>query len=89
MFAHALLVVAAVTDRTRHSPPPPGLVWLICNEVQHLFAALLARPSPVTSATGCAGLCGDAGNRPALRPVTTAGKPTDHEDHDLQLAYSA
>jgi hypothetical protein len=44
MLGHAFLVVAAVTDRTRH-PPPPGLVWLTCNEVQHLFAALLARPA--------------------------------------------
>jgi hypothetical protein len=45
MLAHAfLVVVAAVTDRIRH-PPPPGLVGLTCNEVQHLFAALLARPA--------------------------------------------
>jgi SRSO17 transposase len=43
MLAHAFLVVAAVTQRTRH-PTPPGLVGLTCNEVQHLFAALLARP---------------------------------------------
>jgi len=40
-------VVAAVTDRTRH-PPPSGLVRLTCNEVQHLFATLLARPPLVT-----------------------------------------
>jgi SRSO17 transposase len=44
MLAHASLVVAALTDRIRH-PPPPGLVGLTCNEVQHLFAALLARPA--------------------------------------------
>jgi len=43
MLAHAFLVVAAVTQRTRH-PAPLGLVGLTCNEVQHLFAALLARP---------------------------------------------
>jgi hypothetical protein len=43
MLAHAFLVVAAVTQRTRH-PTPPGLVGLTCNEVQHLFAALLAHP---------------------------------------------
>jgi hypothetical protein len=33
------LVVAAVTDHTRH-PPPLGLIPLTCNEIQHLFAAL-------------------------------------------------
>jgi hypothetical protein len=44
ILAHAFLVVAAVTERTRH-PAPPGLVGLTCNEVQHLFAALAARPA--------------------------------------------
>ena len=44
MLAHAFLVVAALTDRTRH-PPPSGLISLTCNEVQHLFAALLTRPA--------------------------------------------
>jgi hypothetical protein len=44
MLAHAFLVVAAVTERTRH-PPPLGLIPLTCNEVQHLFAALLAQPA--------------------------------------------
>jgi SRSO17 transposase len=39
-----LLVVAALTDRSRH-PPPSGLVGLTCKERQHLFAALLARPA--------------------------------------------
>jgi DDE superfamily endonuclease len=35
---------------------------------------------------GCAGRGGDAGTRPALRPVTTGGKPpSDREDHDLRL----
>ena len=43
MVAHAVLVVLAATHRTRH-PPPAGLISLTCNEVQHLFAALLARP---------------------------------------------
>jgi SRSO17 transposase len=42
MLAHAFLVVAALTDRTRH--PPSGLISLTCNEVQHLFAALVAVP---------------------------------------------
>jgi hypothetical protein len=44
MLAHAFLVVAALTDRSRH-PPPSGLVGLTCKERQHLFAALLARPA--------------------------------------------
>jgi hypothetical protein len=44
MLAHAFLVVAALTERTRR-PLPPGLVGLTCNEVQHLFAALLALPA--------------------------------------------
>ena len=43
MLAHAFLVVAALTEQTRH-PPPSGLIGLTCNEVQHLLAALLARP---------------------------------------------
>jgi hypothetical protein len=44
MLAHAFLVVATLAERTRH-PAPAGLIGLTCNEVQHLFAALLARPS--------------------------------------------
>ena len=43
MLAHAFLVVAALTSNTRH-PPPPELIGLTCNELQHLVAALLARP---------------------------------------------
>jgi SRSO17 transposase len=39
MLAYAFLVVAAVTQHTRH-PPPLGLIPLTCNELQHLFAAL-------------------------------------------------
>jgi len=44
MLAHAFLVVAALTEHTRH-PPPPGLIGLTCNEIQHLFAALLGQPT--------------------------------------------
>jgi SRSO17 transposase len=44
MLAYAFLVVAALADHTRH-PPPPGLIGLTCNEIQHLYAALLARPA--------------------------------------------
>jgi hypothetical protein len=43
MLAHAFLVVAAVAERARQQPPS-GLVPLTCNELQHLFAALVARP---------------------------------------------
>src|SRR6266511_357596 len=50
MLAYAFLVVAAVTEHARH-PPPLGLIPLTCNEIQHLFAALVAVPA------------GDAGHR--------------------------
>jgi SRSO17 transposase len=43
MLAHAFLVVTAVADQGR-GPGPPGLIKLTCNEVQHLFAALVAAP---------------------------------------------
>jgi hypothetical protein len=43
MLAHAFLVVAAVTERIC-GPSPSELIPLTCNEVQHLFAALVARP---------------------------------------------
>jgi SRSO17 transposase len=43
MLAHAFLVVAALTERLQR-PPPWGLTALTCNEIQHLFAALVARP---------------------------------------------
>jgi hypothetical protein len=44
LLTHAFLVVAALTDSVRRSPPP-GLVGLTCNELQHLFAALVAAPA--------------------------------------------
>jgi hypothetical protein len=44
MLANAFLVVAAVTEQTRQ-PPSSGLIPLTCNELQHLFAALVARPA--------------------------------------------
>jgi hypothetical protein len=44
MLAHAFLVVAALAERTRH-PAPLGLIPLTCNEIQHLFAALLVQPA--------------------------------------------
>jgi hypothetical protein len=44
ILAHAFLVVAALTERTQR-PPPEALIPLTCNEIQHLFAALLVRPT--------------------------------------------
>ena len=85
MLAHAFLVVAAVTERTRHRPPA-GLISLTCNEVQHLFATLLARPTG-DPAIDCVGRSGDADTKPAPAPATTNDKPPDHEDHDLRLEY--
>jgi SRSO17 transposase len=43
MLAYAFLVVAATTEHARQ-PAPPGVIELTCNEVQHLFAALVAAP---------------------------------------------
>jgi hypothetical protein len=43
ILAYAFLVVAAATQRARH-PPPLGLIPLTCNEIQHLFATLVAAP---------------------------------------------
>ena len=53
MLTYAFLVVAAATQHAR-PPPPLGLIPLTCNEIQHLFATLVAAPSP-TAPTGCAG----------------------------------
>jgi hypothetical protein len=44
MLAYAFLVVAAVSQHARH-PPPLGLIPLTCNEIQHLFAILVAVPA--------------------------------------------
>ena len=44
MLAHAFLVVAALAEHT-HRPPSPELVPLSCNELQHLYATLAARPA--------------------------------------------
>jgi SRSO17 transposase len=44
MLAHAFLVVAALAERSRH-PLPPGLIPVTCNQVQHLFAAVVVRPA--------------------------------------------
>ena len=43
MLAYAFLVVAAVTEHAQR-PAPPGAIELTCNQVQHLFAALVAVP---------------------------------------------
>jgi hypothetical protein len=86
MLAHAFLVVAALTQHTRH-PPPHELIGVTCSKVQHLFAALLAGPQLI-AATGCAGRCGDDDISNAPAPATTDDKPHGtHEDHDLRLRY--
>jgi hypothetical protein len=85
MLAYGFLVVAAATQHARH-PPPLGLIPLTGNEIQHLFAALVAAPI-TTAATGCAGRGGDAATRPAPASATTASRPTDREHHELQLEY--
>ncbi|MER8181994.1 IS701 family transposase [Kitasatospora sp. NPDC094015] len=43
MLAHAFLVVTSAAERARN-PTPPGLIPLTCNEIQHLFATLVAQP---------------------------------------------
>jgi hypothetical protein len=43
MLAYAFLVVAAVTEHAQR-PAPPGAIELTCNEIQHLFATLVAVP---------------------------------------------
>jgi hypothetical protein len=65
MLAHAFLVACALAERTRH-PAPPELIPVTCNEVQHLFAALLAQP-PGAPTSGCAGRCGDDDIKPRAR----------------------
>ena len=42
MLAHAFLVVVALAERIRQ-PAPSELIPMTCNEVQHLFAGLLAQ----------------------------------------------
>jgi hypothetical protein len=80
MPAHAFLVVAAVTDRTRH-PSPSGRIGLTCNEVRRLLAALLARPAE-NLGLGCAGPSGAADTSPAPTAATTNDRPANHEVHE-------
>ena len=44
MLAHAVRAITALAERARDRVAP-GLVPVTCTEVQHLFAALLARPA--------------------------------------------
>jgi hypothetical protein len=60
LLAHAFLVVA-VAEHARQQTPF-GLVPLTCSEVQHLLAALLARPVGDLG-PGCAGRSGGADSR--------------------------
>jgi hypothetical protein len=78
MLAHAVLVVAALTDHTRHSRPPE-LIGLTCNELQHLFAVLLARPA-ADPAHRLRWSVWRRRHQARARTATTAGRPTDHED---------
>ena len=75
MLAHAFLVVTAVTEHAHH-PPPSGLIGLTCNEIQHLFAALVAVPlaDPDTAALVAVATT-TASPRPEL-PLPTTGQPT-------------
>jgi len=52
----------------RWSPPPPGLIGLTCNELQHLFAALVIQRA--------------ADTKPAPAPATTDDKPPPGTDED-------
>lgn len=44
MLAHAFLTVVCVDEHARQ-PKPDGLIPLTCNEIQHLFTTLIARPA--------------------------------------------
>jgi SRSO17 transposase len=44
MLAHAFLAVTAAHEQARR-PSPDGLIPLICNEIQHLFATLTVQPA--------------------------------------------
>jgi hypothetical protein len=76
ILANAFLVVAALTQHTRH-PQSPEHVPVTCNEVGHLFAVLAHR------------LRWSAWRRrhkPAPAPATTADRPPgNHEARDPRL----
>ena len=44
MLAHAFLVMTTMTQHAR-DPAPSALISLTCNEIQHLFATLVATPT--------------------------------------------
>ena len=57
------------------------------NEIQHLFAAVVARPVEDLS-TGCAGQHGNADIKPAPAPGSPDDRqPGTYEDHNLRLEY--
>jgi hypothetical protein len=43
MLAHAFLAVTTATERTQR-PSPTGWIRLTCNEIRHLFTAVLIAP---------------------------------------------
>jgi hypothetical protein len=56
------------------------MIALSCNEITHLFAALVIGPS-VMCRTGCVGHRGDDDIRPAPGPAITDGKPPGSREH--------
>jgi hypothetical protein len=84
MLAHAFLAVAAATERRDH-PAPDDLAPLTCNEIQHLYTTLIARP-PTTRSTGSAGRSGDADTKPGPAIATTDGRRPRSCDWVLQFA---
>jgi hypothetical protein len=85
MLAYAFLVVAAVTEHARH-PAPPGVIQLTCNEIQHLFAALVAA-SIANTDHRLRWSWWRRRHQARARACHYAGKPTDHEAHELRLDY--
>jgi nitroreductase len=78
MLAHIFLVVAALAERTCH-PAPPELIPVTCNEVGHLFAALLAQPAGDRDhRLRCRP--GDADIKPAPAPAITDGRPPGNHE---------
>ena len=86
MLAHALLVVAAVTERAQR-PPPSGLIGLTCNEIQHLFAALVIQPVADAAHRLRWSVWRRRHQARARSCHYRRHAPSQHEDHDLRLEY--
>jgi hypothetical protein len=81
MLAYAFLVVAAATQHAHHLPPL-GLIPLTCNELQHLFATLVAAPITHTGHR-----LRWSWRRRRHQARARACRPTDREHHELRLEY--